>query len=40
MIVDNLGKRFKNNLADLNSDRVVDQKDLDLMTKFLNHSLP
>lgn len=39
IIVDNLGKRLKNKSTDLNSDGTVDQKDLDLMTKFLNRGV-
>jgi len=36
IILQNFGKSPKNRKADLNSDGVVDQKDLDLIQKFIN----
>lgn len=37
VLVDNLGNQPKNEEADLNGDRVVDRKDLDLMNKYLSN---
>ncbi len=36
IVLQNLGKNPKNKKADLNNDGVVDQKDLDLMSKQIN----
>lgn len=36
IVLQNFGKNFKNEKADINRDGVVDQKDLDLMSKQIN----
>lgn len=40
IVINNLGKNPKQKGADLNGDGVVDQKDIDLIEKFIPHIFP